>query len=130
MRGVEHAHGRLVDAVEVRQLELALGLGDHGGDLENVAADLDAERAEELLGQEPGGDPRSRLARARALEHVADVREAELVEAGQVGVARARQVRLLHLRVDRPRVHPLFPVRVVAVGDEDRHRRRPASCRA
>ena len=80
------------------------------------------ERAEELLGQRPGGDPRRRLAGARALEHVADVGEAVLVEAGKVGMARAGQMGLLHLGVDRPRVHPLLPVRVVAVGDEDRHR--------
>ena len=40
--------------------------------------------------------------------------------ADQVGVAGPRQVDLVGLEaLDRPGVHPLFPVRVVAVGDED-----------
>ena len=37
-------------------------------------------------------------------------------------MARARQVHLGHVGLDRPRVHPLFPVLVVAVGDLQRDR--------
>ena len=37
-------------------------------------------------------------------------------------MAGARQVHLLDLGVDRPRVHPLLPVGVVAIRDEDRDR--------
>ena len=66
------------------------------------------------------GDARRGLARARALEHVAHVGEAELPDAGEVGVARAREMHLGHVGLDRPRVHPLLPVGVVAVGDLER----------
>ena len=65
----------------------------------------------------PAGDARRGLARARALQHVADVGEAELPDAGQVGVARAREMHLGHVGLDGPGVHPLLPVLVVAVGD-------------
>ena len=82
--------------------------------------DLDAEGAQERLGQRAAGDARGGLARAGALEHVAHVGEAELPDAGEVGVAGARQVHLGHLGLDRPRVHPLLPVGVVAVGDLER----------
>ena len=46
----------------------------------------------------------------------------------EVGVAGPRQVDLGDRRLDRPRVHPLLPVRVVAVGDLERDRaaERPA----
>ncbi len=87
-----------------------------------MAADLDAQGAQELLGERSRGDARRGLARARALQDVAHVGEPELLEARQVGVARPRQVRLLDLRVDGPGIHPLFPVRVVAVRDQDRDR--------
>ena len=84
--------------------------------------DLDAERAQERLGERAGGDAGGGLARAGALEHVADVGEAVLLDAGEVGVAGPRQVDLLDLGLDRPGVHPLLPVRVVAVGDQQRDR--------
>ena len=84
--------------------------------------DGDAEGAQELLGERAGGHPRRRLAGAGALEHVADVGVAVLEQPGEVGVAGPRRVDLLDLGVDRPRVHPLLPVGVVAVGDQDRDR--------
>ena len=62
------------------------------------------------------------LSIGRLLEHVANVREAVLLDAGQVGVARARQVHLRDLRVHRPGVHPFLPVGEVAVLDPERHR--------
>ena len=74
------------------------------------------------LGERAGGHARRGLARRGALEHVAHVGVAVLQHAGQVGVARARQVDLVDLGVDRPRVHPLLPVAVVAVVDPQRHR--------
>ena len=61
------------------------------------------------------------LARARALEHVAHVGMAVLLQAGEVSVPGPRQVHLVHLGVDRPWVHPLLPVGVVAVVDSQRH---------
>ncbi len=47
----------------------------------DVAADLDAEGAQQRLGQAAGSHPRGRLARAGALEHVAHVGEAVLLHA-------------------------------------------------
>ena len=87
-----------------------------------MRADLDAERGEEGAADGAAGHARRRLARAGALEHVADVGVAVLPGADEVGVPGPRQVHLGHLRVDRPRAHPLFPVRVVAVGDLQRDR--------
>src|SRR4051794_35920542 len=58
---------------------------------------------------------RAAVSRARALEDVAHVARAVLPRADEVGVARARQVHLGHLGLDRPRVHPLLPVGEVAV---------------
>ena len=87
-----------------------------------MAVDADVERRQELLGQRPRRDPGRGLARARALEDVAHVAMAVLERADEVGVAGPRQVRLLDLGLDRPGVHPLLPVRVVAVGDQERDR--------
>ena len=98
-----------------------LGRGDRA-DPGHVAEHLTPNVREEGLGERPGGHARGRLARARALEHVAHVGEAVLLDAGEVGVAGARQVDLGHLRLHRPRVHPLLPVGVVAVVDPERHR--------
>ena len=89
----------------------------HRADLRHVREDLHAERGQEALGQRPAGHARGRLARAGALEHVAHVGEAELLHAREVGVTGPREVHLGHLGLDRPRVHPLLPVGVVAVGD-------------
>ncbi len=80
--------------------------------------DADAERGQEALREGARGDARRGLAGAGALEHVADVREAVLLRPGEVGVPGTRQVGLLDLGVDRPGVHPLLPVRVVAVRDQ------------
>ena len=64
------------------------------GRIERDAADLgrerpalDAELAQERPRDAAGGDPGRRLARGRALEHVAHVVEAVLEGAGEVGVA-------------------------------------------
>ena len=67
-----------------------------------------------------GGDAGGGLAGAGPLEHVADVGVAVLLRADEVGVPGPRQVHLFGLEpLDRPGVHPLLPVGVVAVGDED-----------
>ena len=114
---VEAAHRGLVDALEVRHRQaLALGRRDRADALD-VAADLDPEGAQQRLGQAAGGHSRGRLACAGALEHVAHVLEAVLLHPGEVGVTGARQVHLGHLGLDRPGVHPLLPVGVVAVDD-------------
>ena len=84
-----------------------------------MAVHADAERGEEAAGDRAGGDAGGGLAGAGALEHVADVFVAVLLGADEVGVTGTRQVDLVDLGVDRPRVHPLLPVGVVAVGDED-----------
>ena len=67
----------------------------------------------------------TRAAVSRALarsKHVANVGVAELEQAGEVGVAGPRRVDLLDLGVHRPGAHPLLPVGVVAVRDQDRDR--------
>ena len=79
----------------------------------------DAEGPQELLGERPGGHSRRGLAGAGALQHVANVGMAELEQAGKVGVAGPRRVNLLDLGVHRPGVHPLLPVGVIAVRDQD-----------
>ena len=56
-------------------------------DLGGERPDLDAELAQERARDAAGRDPRRGLARGRALEHVADVVEAVLERAGEVGVA-------------------------------------------
>ena len=68
------------------------------------------------------------VARARALERVADVVVAVLEDAGEVGVPGPRQrdgLRALAVRLalGRPRAHPPRPVLVVAVADDERERR-------
>ena len=93
--------------------------GLHRADLGDVREHLHAERGQEALGERAARHARGRLARAGALEHVAHVGEAELLDAGKVGVSGPRQVHLGHVGLDRPRVHPLFPVGVVAVRDAD-----------
>ena len=59
----------------------------HAADLGGERPDLDAELAQERARDAAGRDPRRGLARRRALEHVADVVEAVLERAGEVGVA-------------------------------------------
>ncbi len=117
---VEAADRVVVDAGEVLRLEVgALGRADRG-DLDHVAVDLDAERGEEAAGDRAGGDPGRGLTGAGALEHVADVGVAVFLGADEVGVPGPRQVDLVGLEpLDRPGIHPLLPVGVVAVGDED-----------
>ena len=94
----------------------------HGGDLDHVRVDLDAERAQERLAQRPARDARGGLARGGPLEDVADVGLLVLLGAHQVGVAGARQVHLGDLLSDRPGAHALLPVGVVAVCDLQRDR--------
>ena len=94
----------------------------HRGDLDDVRVHAHAERAQERLAQRPAGHARGRLARGGALEDVAHVGLLVLLGAHEVGVAGARQVHLGDLLRDRPRVHPLLPVGVVAVGDLQRDR--------
>ena len=116
---VEAADRVVVDAGEVLRLQVVALLGADRGDLQHVAVDLDPERGEEAAGDRAGGDAGGGLAGAGPLEHVADVGVAVFLGADQVGVARARQVDLVGREpLDRPGVHPLLPVGVVAVGDQ------------
>ncbi len=123
---VEAAHRRVVHRGEVLQRERAVPLGRaHRGDLHDVRAHLDSERAQERLRQRAAGDARRGLARGGPLEDVAHVALLVLPGADEVGVAGPRQVHLGD-RVGgvryRPGVHPLLPVSVVAVGDLQRDR--------
>ena len=97
-------------------------------DLDDAAGHLDADLGEERLRDRAGGDLDRSLARARALERVADVVVAELERPREVGVTGARERdrrRALSARLarGRPRAHPPLPVRVVAVADDERERR-------
>jgi hypothetical protein len=87
-----------------------------------VRVHLDAERPQKRLGDRAPGDAGRRLPGAGALEDVADVGQPILLSPDEVGVAGAREMDLLALGFDRPRVHPLFPVCVVAVDDTQRDR--------
>ena len=120
--GVEAADRVLVDRGEVLRSEIASLGGAHRGDLDHVAVDADADRVEEGAGERASRHPGGGLAGAGPLEHVPDVAVAELERPGEVRVPGTRQVRFLDLGLDRPRVHPLLPVRVVAVCDQDRDR--------
>jgi len=118
--GSRQRTGFVVDGGEVGGSQVGTLLGVDRGDLDHVAVDLDAERGEEAAGDRAGGDAGRGLAGAGSLEHVADVRVPVFLGADEVGVPRPRQVDLVGLEpLDRPGVHPLLPVGVVAVGDED-----------
>ena len=120
--GVQAAHGRGVDLGEVRQRAAARSRRGrvHGGDLHDVRAHAHAERAQERLAERAAGDARGGLARGGPLEDVAHVAVLVLLGADEIGVTGARQVDLGDVLVDRPRVHALLPVGVVAVGDLQR----------
>src|SRR5918995_3406057 len=117
--GVQTAHWRVVDSREVIGREIvALRRADRR-DLDHVAVDAHPDGAEEALRQRAGCHSRGGLPRAGSLEDVADVREPELLQPGEIRVTGTRQVGLLDLGLDGPRVHPLVPIRVVAVRDQD-----------
>ena len=97
-----------------------------GPDPRHVRADLHAERAQERLREPAGGDPRRGLARGGALEHVAHVRVAELLDPGQVGVARPREVDLLH----RPRPPARGSSAPPSSGSRGSRSTSPPGCRA
>ncbi len=108
----------------VERYDPVVGKGDTA-DRGDVAGDANAEAAEQLSGQRAGRDAGGGLARAGALEHVADVGVAVLDRAGEVGMARSRPRHvgtilgagraLRHLRLD---VHRLLPVHPVAIANE------------
>ena len=69
--------------------------------------------------------PATRAAVSRALARSSTLRTSVkpyFCVADEVGVAGPREVHLGHVGLDRPRVHPLLPVGVVAVGDLQRDR--------
>jgi len=87
-----------------------------------VASDRHPDRRQELPGEGAGGDARRGLAGAGSLEDVAGVVEAVLEEPWEVRVAGTWQMDLLDTLAALPRSHPLDPVLVVAIGDEQRDR--------
>ena len=110
----------------------------HATDLGGERPGLDPELAQERAGDAAGRDARRRLARRGALEHVADVVEAVLEGAGEVGVTgshagdRGRALvaldgrhleRRRRLVVERLDGHHLRPVLPVAIADEEQDRR-------
>ena len=83
---------------------------------------------EQRLRDRAGRDVDRRMPRRGALERVADVGEAVLLHAGEIGVPGPRQRDRLRplplgLALGRPRAHPPRPVLVVAVADDERERR-------
>ena len=115
---------RLVDPLLER-------LGHH------AAEDVDANLRQQRLRDGARGDGYGGLPGARTLEGVARVGQAELLRAGEVGVAGPRERHRLRalpgrLALGRPRAHPPLPVRVVAVADDEREGRpeRPATPQA
>ena len=86
---------------------------------------LHPERAEERLAHRSDRDPRGGLPRARPFEHVPRVGEPVLLHPDQVGVAgpRARQRRILELRLFLFDGHDVLPLRPFGVVDQDRDRR-------
>ena len=95
----------------------------------HVAHDLDVERSEQLPGDGACRDARRGLARARALEHIANVGAVVLDGARQIGVPGTRP---RHDRPDRSGgacrrlilgMHRLLPVLPVLVADQQRDRR-------
>ena len=88
--GVEAAHRRLVDGVEIGGLGPPIRRCAHRAEGDHVAQDLHAEPRQQLLRERAGRDARRGLARAGSLEHVAGVVEAVLLHAHEVGVSRPR----------------------------------------
>ncbi len=103
-----------------------------GGDLDDVRVHRDAQRTQERLAEGAAGHARRRLARGGPLEDVANVGLLVLLRADQIGVPGSRQVHLRDVARHRPRVHPLLPIGVVAVGDlqGDRPAERPTMAHA
>ena len=123
---VDGAQRRLVvDRAELVERRRSLGIAG-AADGDDTGADVDAERAQQLLRDGPRGDPRRGLARGGALEDVAEIAAVVLHPAGEVDVARPRRVHAPLLgfgAVERPRVHRAAPVVEVAVADHERDRR-------
>ena len=102
--------------------------GADASDLDDVREDADAQGTQQRLGDRATGHASRGFTRAGPLEHVADVAEAVLLRTDQVRVPRPGQVHLGQLRRDRPGIHPLLPVGVIAVDhlQRDRTPERPA----
>ena len=90
---------------------------------ERVAVEGDAELGEQPLGDRADGDAGGRFAGAGAFEHVADVVEAVLDGAREVGVAGTQAGDALDLGLDGLDRHLLGPVHPVAVLDPEGDRR-------
>src|ERR1043165_6965077 len=129
--GVGAAQRRFVgDGRDALPLNFERSVRD-AAELDDVAANLDAEDREQLLCKCAAGDARGGLARRRALKYVAQVACAVLESAREVCVAWTRSLQATRLpffnftRLDR---HHLSPVRPVLILDEQRDGR--AECEA
>ena len=96
--------------------------------VDHAALDLDRNLGEQRLRHRARGDRDRGLPRARPLEGVPRVGEAELERPCEIGVPGTRQrdgLRALpgRLALRRPRAHPPGPVRVVAIAHDERERR-------
>src|SRR5262249_1609789 len=127
---VEAAQRVGVDAFGVLGPGHEPGFRGHAAQLDDVGDDLDAERlAQEGPRDGTEGDPGGGLPGARPLEDRPRVDVAELLHAGQVGVARpgagergvAREAGG-HVGVARVRGHHALPLRPLGVADPDGHR--------
>ena len=120
---VEAAHRRRVDALEVIRAGRARAAGAVTPPIRTTWLwTLTPSSRRNAFASAPTA---TRAAVSRALARSSTLRTSvwpNLSTPGQVGVARARQVHLLDVRLDRPRIHAVRPVRVVAVLDQERHR--------
>jgi len=111
--GVGATDGRGLDGVPVGlAIDLRGDLADRGG----VRVDDDAELLEETAADSADGDSRGGLAGRGAFEYVADVVEAVLHRAGEVGVAGTQARNALRVALVGADLHDLLPVLPDAVG--------------
>src|SRR5579859_2210947 len=94
-----------------------------GAHTPHVAADFNPELAQEHLAERAGGHARGGFARARTFEHVANVAEAELDHARQVGVTGPQPGHRRRWFGHRFDVHLALPVCPIPILDD--HRDRP-----
>src|SRR5712691_1067814 len=95
-------------------------------DRDHSRANLDAERAEQLLGHPPCGDARCCLARRGALQNVAKIAAVVFHPPDEIGMTWPRRVdaALLGFRgVDVPWIHRITPIPEIAIANGDGDRR-------
>src|SRR5215472_5896210 len=118
-RSVRTPHGRIAHTITIGQLDDVPRA--HVPDLKNEAAHCDAEHSKVLPRDLAESDAHRRLARARALQDVAQIGVPELQAARVVGMTRTRPRD--RLTAARQRIHERADVLEVPIADDDRKRR-------